>query len=233
MSTPSVQAKQPAQPLDAARQGKVQELSQPQHTGPKSIPPTNPTVPLGEGSADSQSLAGRESSPGRGQPSLNAAMEPNSNANLLTSPSLIGADRRSLNASPTLTPSALMPHLTADAPAATANASALKAVQLQPRLLQNRLSQPGMGASPEVANPLQQAAASVDQPSGSLGLIEQPAVAPQRWLRTPVKTQQVSRCPQTDQGCPPMQATGAVGSRAKGDKQSCTFEFHIICHVSA
>lgn len=199
VGTPSGKGQQSVQPLDTARQGQVQQLSQSQHTGPKSIQPTNLQVPLGEGSADSQSLACRGSSAQAGQPSLNAAMEPSSNVNLPASPSLMGADRRSLNASPMLTPSALMPRLTVGVPAAAANTEPPKAAvtATAAQLLQSGMSQPGTGASPEVAIPLQQAAASADQPSGSLGLVEQPAVAPQRWLRTPVKAQQVRQCPQT------------------------------------
>ena len=197
MSTPSGKGKQPAQPLDAARQSQVPESSQPQPTDSRSIQPSSLTVPLGEGSADSQSLACRGTSPQAGQPSLNAAVEPGSNLNLPASPSLIGADKRSLNASSMLAPSAVMPQLTAGAPPASANAESPKVAAAAAQLVQSGRSQPGMGASPEVAIPLQQAAASADQPSGSLGLVEQPAVAPQRWLRTPVKTQQVGQCPQT------------------------------------
>ena len=200
MTTPSGKGKQPAQPLDTARHGQVQELSQSQNTAPKSTQPTNPTVPLGEGSADSQSLACRGSSPRARQPSSNAAAEPSSNVNLSESLSLMGADRRNLNASPMLTPSALMPQLMAGAPSAAANAKSPEAAEAAAaaQALQSGISQQGIGASPEMAIPLQQAAASTDQPSGSLGLIEQPAVAPQRWLRTPVKAQQVRRCPQID-----------------------------------
>ena len=195
MSTPPGKGRQPAQPFAPARQAQAPAPSQSQLTGPKDIQLSTPLVQLGEGSADSQSLARRARSAQTGgillaaAPELGITQSLAAAPTLMGSPTLMGTDRGSLNASPMLTASALRPHLEGSAPLSAAHDP--KATAAATQHLQSGLSQPGVGLSPEVANPLQQAAASADQPTGSLGLVEQPAVAPQRWLRTPVKAQQV------------------------------------------
>ncbi len=181
------------QPSDLPRSphqtgSQIPSQSLPQSTVSQDAQPAQALVTLGEGSADSQSLARRASAAPSGAPSAPGSFL----ASPATSPICLEADRGSLNASPMFPASALMtlPALSGGLSGGYPLPSALEpgASQLQ----HSAISQPTLGLSPEVTHPVLHPAASGDQPGGSTGLVEQPAVLPQRWLRTPTKPQEVS-----------------------------------------